>query len=450
MSHAAAVTEHPVLSGLRAAAAALDRDDPTGAWRLGDDDVEAALAGVLALESRVAALGAVLLLEADTRGLRSRTRASSTERWLGDRFRLSHADSAARLRAAAALGRHPGVLEALAAGGVSPEQAVVVTGVLDRVRILPGLSEGEPAQAAMLLVESAAALGPRDLARAGQAVVEALTRTPSVDDPADAAALERAQERAAAADSVAERNELRLSRRHGRLRATLELGGLGEAVLTGWLRTVDAPVPGEDGFADDRPIGQRRGDALVDLLARARPDGAGACSEPSALLTVTTTLADLRAALTGTGHLDTGTAVHASSLRQLACDALVIPAVLGGPSQVLDLGRATRVWNMAQRRGVALRDRGCVAPGCTRPPAACQNHHAWHWADGGPTDQDNAALLCGFHHRMVHRQGWAVTLAANGYPQLTPPASVDPQRRPRQHHRFRMTRLTLLTGRHRP
>ncbi|MGH8971276.1 MAG: HNH endonuclease signature motif containing protein, partial [Actinomycetes bacterium] len=104
-------------------------------------------------------------------------------------------------------------------------------------------------------------------------------------------------------------------------------------------------------------------------------------------------------------------------------------------------------WNRAQRRAAALRDRGCIAPGCTAPPAACQLHHNWHWTDGGPTDLDNGALLCGFHHRMVHRQGWAVTLAANGYPQLTPPASIDPDRRPRQHHRFR---LTLLTGRNRP
>ena len=116
--------------------------------------------------------------------------------------------------------------------------------------------------------------------------------------------------------------------------------------------------------------------------------------------------------------------------------------MLGGPSQILDLGRSTRVWNRAQRRAAALRDRGCTAPGCDRPPAACQLHHARHWIDGGPTDLTNAALLCGFHHRMVHRQGWTVTLAPNGYPQLEPPPSIDPQRRPRQHHRYAVTQLT--------
>jgi hypothetical protein len=163
---------------------------------------------------------------------------------------------------------------------------------------------------------------------------------------------------------------------------------------------------------------------------------------PMALFTVTTTLAELRAELAGAGHLDTDATLSAAALRELACDALVVPAVLGGCAQVLDLGRSTRVWNRAQRRAIALRDRGCVAPGCDRPPHDCQVHHCWHWVDGGPTDMTNGALLCGFHHRMVHRQGWTVVLADNGYPQLVPPTSIDPERRPRQHHRFRVADLT--------
>ncbi len=212
----------------------------------------------------------------------------------------------------------------------------------------------------------------------------------------------------------------------------------------------DTPAAGDDGVQDDRSRSERRGDALVDLLATAAAEdtdhAASGPVAPLALLTITTTLADLRDGLAGAGRLDTGGTLSAATLRQLACDALVVPAVLGGPSQVLDLGRSTRDWNRAQRRAAALRDRGCVAPGCDQPPATCQLHHCWHWVDGGPTDLANAALLCGFHHRMVHRQGWAVVLAANGYPQLVPPATIDPDRRPRQHHRYR---LTLLTARHR-
>jgi hypothetical protein len=130
----------------------------------------------------------------------------------------------------------------------------------------------------------------------------------------------------------------------------------------------------------------------------------------------------------------------------------VVPAVLGSDSEVLDLGRAQRDFNRAQRRAAALRDRGCVAPGCDQPPSACHVHHMWWWIDGGPTDLANAALLCGFHHRMVHRQGWRMTLAPNRYPQLIPPTSIDPGQRPRQHHRFLIPKqqdTTLRTGRHR-
>jgi hypothetical protein len=141
--------------------------------------------------------------------------------------------------------------------------------------------------------------------------------------------------------------------------------------------------------------------------------------------------------------LDTGVALTAAELRLLACDAGIIPAVLGSPSQVLDLGRATRNFSIAQRRALAIRDRGCVAPGCDYPPSGCDGHHCViTWADGGPTDLDNGALLCDFHHHQVHRQGWRVVLAANGYPALIPPPSIDPQQRPRQHHRYRLQLLT--------
>ena len=101
--------------------------------------------------------------------------------------------------------------------------------------------------------------------------------------------------------------------------------------------------------------------------------------------------------------------------------------MLGSPSQVLDLGRATNDWNIAQRRGLAIRDRGCVAPGCDRAPFACQAHHRVRWVDGGPTDIDNGALLCDFHHHQVHRQRWHVILAANGYPALIPPTIDRPR-----------------------
>ncbi|MGH8971224.1 MAG: DUF222 domain-containing protein, partial [Actinomycetes bacterium] len=174
--------------------------------------------------------------------------------------------------------------------------------------------------------------------------------------------------------------------------------------------------------------------------------GSVVCPPSNVAITVSIALAELHARLGQVGLLHTGGTLTPTQLRRLACDAALIPAVLGGPGQVLDLGRATRDWTLPQRRAVTLRDRGCAAPGCDRPPAACQIHHRDHWEDGGPTDLCNACLLCLFHHQQVHRQGWKVVLAANGYPAFIPPASIDPDRRPRQHHRYR---LALLTTRRR-
>jgi hypothetical protein len=225
-------------------------------------------------------------------------------------------------------------------------------------------------------------------------------------------------------------------------------------VLTAWLKQADRKVPGTDGFEDDRPREQRRGDHLLTTLRHGLTttstsndggNGSGA-GRTYVHVNVTTTLDALRDAVTGAGVLDSGGTLSAAELRRLACDAGITPLVLGGPSEVLDYGRTRRSFPQAPRRALVVRDRGCIAPGCERAPADCDAHHQWEWDSGGPTDLDNGALLCPYHHQQIHRQGWHVQLARNGYPHLIPPTSIDPTRRPRQHHRFQ---LTQLTGRHR-
>ena len=100
--------------------------------------------------------------------------------------------------------------------------------------------------------------------------------------------------------------------------------------------------------------------------------------------------------------------------------ALLPPVLAGAPSQPLDLGRSTRVVHPAQRAALAVRDRGCVVPGCERPLAWCDAHHLRHWLDGGPTDLANLALVCRAHHRMVHEGGWQLTRGPDGRFTATP------------------------------
>jgi hypothetical protein len=131
-----------------------------------------------------------------------------------------------------------------------------------------------------------------------------------------------------------------------------------------------------------------------------------------------------------------GGAPAPDALRTLCCDARVIPVVLGGAGQPLDVGDSRRTIPTAIRRAVETRDRGCAHPGCDRPPSWSEVHHVIHWADGGPTAVTNCVMLCRVHHREIHSTGWEVRIAADGLPEFIPPPWIDPSRRPRRqpHH----------------
>jgi hypothetical protein len=131
----------------------------------------------------------------------------------------------------------------------------------------------------------------------------------------------------------------------------------------------------------------------------------------------------------GRGTLDSGALVDAGTVRRWACDAEIVPMVLGSKSEPLDVGRVSRTVPDALRRALNLRDGGCAFPGCTRRPRRCHAHHVNHWVDGGPTCLANLVLLCRFHHQLIHHGHWTVTMI-DALPWFTPPAWNDPDRTP--------------------
>jgi hypothetical protein len=173
------------------------------------------------------------------------------------------------------------------------------------------------------------------------------------------------------------------------------------------------------GEHDDRTPKQRQADALTELarLAMNRgelPDTAG---EPTQV-TVTTDLAGLirqmLAGETSAATLD-GTPITANTARMFACDAGIIPAVMGGTSEILDLGRSTRTWSRAQRKAAKLRAKGhCESPGCQASIDRCDLHHENHWAHGGRSDLSNAIYLCSYHHWLVHHTNWEIARTRDG------------------------------------
>ncbi|WP_309235947.1 DUF222 domain-containing protein [Amycolatopsis sp. SID8362] len=188
------------------------------------------------------------------------------------------------------------------------------------------------------------------------------------------------------------------------------------------------------GTDDLRSPQERYGDAFSDAvdLALNSPELPAQAGERVHVM-VAVSLADLKSGR-GTATLgDTG-AITAADARLHACDCKLIPAVLGTTSEPLDLGRARRLISPGLRRALFLRDRGCAFPGCHRPPRHCQGHHIRHWAEGGLTDLANLVLLCGHHHRLLHRSGWQVRIAPDGHPEFLPPRFLDKRRKPRRNN----------------
>ena len=140
---------------------------------------------------------------------------------------------------------------------------------------------------------------------------------------------------------------------------------------------------------------------------------------------------------TGSATLGYGQQLPIDHVRMLACDSRIIPAVMRGHTELLELGRSTRAFNTATSQALLLRDRGCVFPGCDIPGQWTERHHIHHWADGGHSDYTNGALLCRRHHTLIHQGHWHIRLAPDGAPEIIPPTTIDPQQTPQRntlHH----------------
>ncbi len=174
------------------------------------------------------------------------------------------------------------------------------------------------------------------------------------------------------------------------------------------------------GTPDMRTKAERDADALADVIQlAANPENLpGNGGEPFAIM-VTMSEQALREGI-GTATTMDGTEIPATQLRRIACEAGIIPTVLGSDGEVLDMGCRERTAPPKLRRRLIARDRGCAHPDCDRPPALTEAHHIQHYADGGYTIEENMVLLCRQHHSLIHGTAWQVRIR-NGKPEFTPP-----------------------------
>lgn len=132
--------------------------------------------------------------------------------------------------------------------------------------------------------------------------------------------------------------------------------------------------------------------------------------------------------LIATGHTDDGrTAVDGGVIERALCLGGSVEVTVDTCGKPLDVGRLERLFTPAQRLALAVRDGGCLWPGCDQPPAMCESHHCTPWAQGGNTDVDDGILLCRFHHMNLHFHGWAVRRDGAGRFRLIPPPGGEAQ-----------------------
>jgi hypothetical protein len=407
------------------------------AWSASDDDLLAALDAAVALSRQVEAEILALTREADLRDLRCRFGQVDTRGLLRHRYGIGAFDARDLVALARVLdGSHPATFSAMADGRISSRHAEVIAESL--AELPPSTAPSEALEAERILIEHAPTLEPSELRICGRAIAEKLARTPDVDDPDEAARVAAEADESAARLFARRSLSSRRDPRTGLRRISMLVDDETHSALFATLDPLALPHPTLDGVSDARTLSQRRVDALAELVDVAlRADllpMTGGGMKPQLVVTIdweTLTGSRYRAAV-----LDDGGDLSPSALRRMLCDGDVLPAVLGGESEILDLGRRARRHSTAQRRALGLRDRGCVFPGCDRVPSRCHSHHLKPWSEHGGTSVDNGALLCHHHHRRVHTEGWRVRIGSGGFPELEPPAWLDPSRRPRLHPRF--------------
>jgi hypothetical protein len=222
--------------------------------------------------------------------------------------------------------------------------------------------------------------------------------------------------RMAADDGLARQERLRqqrcvrrwVDRDTGMCNTKLSLDPLADAQIWTSINAAMSAARSVDQSHDERTWDQLQADVVVELLTGARSSGDERVPEVSVLIDYRTLLEGFHGDMTC--ETSDGQSLPAETVRRLCCEANIVPIVLGGAGEVLDLGRHCRLANRAQRRALRAMYRTCAHPDCEVPIDACRIHHVVYWQHGGRSDLDNMVPLCERHHHLVHEGGWTLQL----------------------------------------
>lgn len=385
---------HPVLALADTLDAALKgvADLDPGFMRTADK--EQALTRLTALGGRLEELRLRVLAEADDVAAEHGARDAAV--WVAHESGLDRGECRRSLRLAEALaGRWSGVATGMRQGCVNPAQAAVIVRALEE---LPDdLDPAVVVQAETRLVTEAARFGPRQLRILGRRILEVVA--PELGEDHERRLLECEETHAVRATFLTTRR-----RGDGKTDLSIRVADIVADRLLTYLQAFTSPrqTPG-----DRRPYDERLGHAFGAFLETVDPRRLPLHGGDATTVIVTV---DHQRLVDGLGTALIGDApITLGAVRRLACTAGIIPAVLGGDSEILDLGRSRRLFSPAQRKAMAIRDRTCRAEGCEIPAAWCEAHHAAApWSQEGRTDLADGVLFCSFHHHRAHDHRYRV------------------------------------------
>ncbi|SDK52388.1 protein of unknown function [Nocardioides sp. YR527] len=320
--------------------------------------------------------------------------------WMRAELLVDKAVARSQIKLATKIAKYELVADGLAAGVVSPDKARVITTALDKIEADPVASAEDLVLAEKLLVDYATRLTANELAIVGRKILAEID--PARFENAEAQALLAEEERAQ------QKTALRVWDNHD---GTVGFDGvLPVSMGLRFKRLVEAYAqPRKQQLVEkgaglppwERLMGQGFSRLLETLDPAALPRHGGDATTLNVVISLEELRKDLGIASLGYDEAN-GTAISAAEARRMACNATIIPWVLGSEGEVLDAGRASRFFQPIQRKALRLQAKCCQAEGCDMPPEWCDAHHLNPWAAGGKTDLKDGALLCLHHHRLAH------------------------------------------------
>ncbi|MCG6566066.1 HNH endonuclease signature motif containing protein [Tessaracoccus sp. ZS01] len=469
------IGQHPAVEALSAVDALLSGIDVEALASCPEVELVNVMRSARRLRSRIDALACVVTDHVNRRQASMKAVGTPTTSLIALDENLDNRQAAGQVALAGDMVRHEAPKQAALDGTISAQQAAAISkGIAD----LPELPAEIMAKVAETFVARAAGVPARKLARLAPDVLAAVAPQHALRDEDSLQRVERQR-----ANAVKNRRFTWGNDGEGSIWFT---GQLPELEAEPWIRTLSAMVAADKRAERDqeqaarhgqinartrraltrpdrqRTPAQRNADALITLFGEpatrtplgdeptvqlsahsdaVRAEGV-ACPRdrgsrsPRAQIRVTISLADLLDRAGAGGVLDSGTELTPGQLRRLAAEAEIIPFVLGGSSEILDMGRASRLVMPAQRRALELRDGGCVFPTCTKTPEECDAHHTNPWNLGGKTNLRELVLLCGHHHNIVEpdvngrRDQWKIQFdPMTGTPEVLPPERFNGPRR---------------------